>query len=137
MATQTIESIFDFDFEIIGITCQERDYRLVWSMNLALDLGFVRDEDHIVKLKSGLSSHAKFTSRHEEDNITLTLLSNKGSEGYLLPEYSKFDYIIVLDGVAVEYVSLMSKAIRKVDFVLAVFSLEPEKLKSKYNLIIE
>lgn len=137
MATQTIESVFDFDFEIIGITCQERDYRLVWSLNLALDLGFVREEDHEVKLKTGSSFHARFTSRFEEDNITLTLLSNKGSGGYLLAEYSKFDFVLLMDGVAEEYVSLMSKAIRKVDFVLGVFPLETSKLKSKFNLIIE
>ncbi|MEZ4800588.1 MAG: IPExxxVDY family protein [Flavobacteriales bacterium] len=137
MATQTIETIYDFDFEVIGITSQERETRLAWSLNMALDFGLIRVEDHQLFVKSGKSEHCKFESYHEEDNVTLTLLSNKGSNAYLLPEFSRFDYILILDGVPSEIVEMMVKAIRKVNFVLAAFPLEPESLKSKYNLILE
>lgn len=137
MATQTIETVYDFDFEVIGITCQERETRLAWSLNMALDFGLERVEDHQLFVKSGKSEHCKFESYHEEDNVTLTLLSNKGTAAYLLPEFSRFDYVLILDGVPSEIVEMMVKAIRKVNFVLAAFPLEPESLKSKYNLILE
>jgi hypothetical protein len=137
LAAQTIEIDHEFDFEIVGITSQEKDYRLVWSLNLQLGWNFERDFDHAVFTKQGDSIHSRFTYTEDDGMIIFTLLSNKGSDGFLLPEFSRFDYIMIIDGASQFRLEELLREARKAKFVLAALSLETMKMKSKYNLIID
>jgi hypothetical protein len=137
LAAQTIEIDQEFDFEIVGITSQEKDYRLVWSLNLQLGWNFERDVDHAVLTKQGDSIHSRFTYTEDDGKIIFTLLSNKGSDGFLLPEFSRFDYVMIIDGASQLQLEELLREARKAKFVLAALSLDTAKMKSKYNLIID
>ena len=97
MATQLFNIDPDYDFGIVGISSQDRDFRLAWALNLAFDWSLARVENHEIPMKSGKSSHAMYEFK-DEDNVIYTLLSNKGSNGYLLPEMSGFDFVLRIDG---------------------------------------
>jgi hypothetical protein len=126
LATQLFNIDPDYDFGIVGISSQDRDFRLAWALNLAFDWNLSRVENHEIPMKSGMSSHAMYEFK-DEDNVIYTLLSNKGSGGYLLP----------IDGYCHLVDDDLLKAIRSIPFVLAAIELNGEKLKTIQNLITE
>jgi hypothetical protein len=135
MATHILEYKEDYDFEVVGISSHEKDYRLVWAINKALKWSLGRKPDIQVPLKAGKSLHACFEYRDPIDKCTYTLIENHGSEGYLLPEMISWDFIIKVEEFNGELDSSFFKQLRKTSFVLAAAPLLTEKLKSKQNLI--
>ncbi len=136
MATQLFNIDPDYDFGIVGISSQDRDFRLAWALNLAFDWNLARVENHEIPMKPGKSSHAMYEFK-DEDNVIYTLLSNKGSNGYLLPEMSGFDFVLRIDGYCHLVDDELLRVIRSIPFVLAAIELNGEKLKTIQNLITE
>jgi hypothetical protein len=134
LATHNFNIDPDFEFGIVGLTCQERDYRLAWALNLAFQWSLVREQEHEVPMKRGSSSHTRFEYK-DEDNITYTLLANKGTGGYLLPEVSGMDFILRIEGYCHMIDDDMLRKIRKIPFVLAALELNSDKIKTIQNLI--
>ncbi|MDR1672100.1 MAG: IPExxxVDY family protein [Bacteroidales bacterium] len=79
-------------FTAIGISSHENDYRLSWSLNEHLGLQFVfQSKGHI----AGTEEFACFC--HTDETQTLWLISNRCSNGFLLPKYKNFDFILKFD----------------------------------------
>jgi hypothetical protein len=135
MATHVLEYKEDYNFEVVGISSHEKDYRLVWSINKSLKWSLQRKKDIEVHLKAGKSLHACFEYCDPIDKCVYTLIENHGSEGYLLPEMTSWDFIIKVEELNEELDSSFFKQLRKTPFILATAPLLTEKLKSKQNLI--
>ena len=59
MAFHTLEIEDEYDFEIIGVSSHEKDYRLAWSLNKTLGWRLVRIEDAVVEGKRSTTHHAR------------------------------------------------------------------------------
>lgn len=161
MGKHTLKIEYDFDFVLIGISSHEKDYRLCWALNNALELDLIKIDSLEIKQKkdnkpsffslfhfenpdefkeffivSNLSEDKQFVS----DNLTLFNKGPKGAQstenGILIPEQKQMDYFFIirgeLDDVDVnEYI----KKIKKVDFVLTAVEIDAAGLKSKSNLV--
>jgi hypothetical protein len=135
MATHILEYKEEYDFELIGISSHEKDYRLVWAINKSLKWALFRKPDLEVQLKSNKSMHASFEYRDPIDKRLYTLIENHGSEGYLLPEMTSWDFVLKVEDSYDDLSQDFYRQLRKTTFVLAVAPLVTEKLKSKQNLI--
>jgi hypothetical protein len=137
MATHILEMNDDehFEFELFGISSREKDFRVAWALNVALDWQLERVSDVEVNQREGVSHHSRFMYTDPEDQTVFVFLSNASEGGWLLSQWSSFDYLLKVQATADYSPELLSKILRKVPFVLAVFPLELEKIKSKYNLI--
>jgi hypothetical protein len=124
-----------FEFELFGISSRERDFRLAWSLNLTLDWQLERVEDVEVGQREGVSRHSRYVYTDPEDQTVFVLLANSSEGGWLLAQWSSFDFLLKVKATAEYSPEQLSKVVRKVPGVLAVFPLELEKIKSKYNLI--
>lgn len=161
MGKHTLKIEYDFDFVLIGISSHEKDYRLCWALNNALELDLIKIDSLEIKQKkdnkpsffslfhfenpdefkeffivSNLSEDKQFVS----DNLTLFNKGPKGAQSteneILIPEQKQMDYFFIirgeLDDVNVnEYI----KKIKKVDFVLTAVEIDAAELKSKSNLV--
>lgn len=137
MPLQHIEIDHDFDFDVFGITCQEKDYRLVWAVNLAFGWQLAREEDHLVQQKSGDTFHSRYAYRDEVEGLMCTLLANKTQGGLILPELQGIDYLLLIEGGIGGERPDVEKPLRGISFVLAVIKLNKEKLRSRNNLITD
>jgi hypothetical protein len=127
----------DYDFELIGISSHEKDYRLAWSLNRAMNWKLVKVEDIQIEQRESIACFPRFYYHHPVDQSIVTLIDNKTSEGYLMPELTQFDYLLKVEELQHGLDDLFFKKLRRAQFVLAVFPLDVTKLKSKQNLIYE
>ena len=137
MAFHTLEIEDDYDFEIIGVSSHEKDYRLAWSLNKTLGWRLVRIEDAVVEGKRSTTHHARFRWTHPVDQTVFTLIDNKTPEGTFMPDLMQFDYLLKIEQPSESSMNKLQSGLRKTDFVLAFQRQEVDKLKYKDNLLDE
>ena len=127
---------YDYDFELIGICCTERDYRVAWAVNQCLNIQLQREsEDLEVALQKEPSRHPLYRYHCELTHISYELIANKGSGGYLVPEQRHADYFLLLYDNIILNVSDVVATLRNLTFVSLAFEIDAHSLKHKENLI--
>ncbi|MBN1158822.1 MAG: IPExxxVDY family protein [Bacteroidales bacterium] len=123
---------YDLNFKLIGIISHENDYRLVWAMNSSMKFKFVRSGDlvtHQAKLKHDISFSC-FIHNDEERYVNYHLISNRGPEGFLFPEFRNIDFFLQIVGEPEEKtVEQIIKALRRIDIISGAYLIDPLKLK--------
>lgn len=138
MTKYQLEVEYDYDFILVGISCHAKDYRVCWALNNALSLALEKeDEDLKLRLKKEESEHSVYSFYHEENYTEYTLVINRGTAGYLVPEQKQADYFLMIRNNFDHDMDELLGAIRKIDFVLTAFELDVEELKSKQNLVFK
>ncbi len=137
MAFHTLEIEDEYDFEIIGVSSHEKDYRLAWSLNKTLGWRLVRIEDAVVEGKRSTTHHARFRWTHPVDQTVFTLIDNKTPDGTFMPELIQFDYLLKIEQPSESVMKKLQSGLRNTDFVLAFQRQEVDKLKHKDILLDE
>jgi hypothetical protein len=137
VAIYTLEITEDYDFDLIGLSSHERDYRLAWSLNRNMGWSLIRLDDLICENKKGISSHPHFRYLNLSDQTIITLIDNKTQEGFFLPELSQFDYILKIENSRDPMDDHFLRKLKRTPFLMTAFQLEVDKLKSKRNLLFE
>ncbi|HEY9083575.1 MAG TPA: IPExxxVDY family protein [Vicingaceae bacterium] len=126
----------EYDFELIGISCHSKDYRICWSLNNALKTNFKRIEDYEIQKKNEIINFPFFEYIDEDNNIEYFVIANKSSEGYLVSEKQSIDYFLVLKGsVTDRLVENLTKKVKEIDVVIIAHRIDVNELKSKQNLL--
>lgn len=137
MSKYRLEWEDDSDFIAIGIASHQKDYRLAWALNKALDCSFIRLEDYKSVGKTP-SRHAFFKWSEPEGHYSFWLLANRGEEAFLLPELKQADYLLVIEGMTdmLDIQSIQGQ-VKKIDTVLTAFEIDQTKTKSIQNIVVE
>jgi hypothetical protein len=125
-------------FRLLGISCHENDYRLVWAINTQLKWNFVKTANLVIhnqKLKSDLE-FSRFTFSDENRYITYHLISNICPDGFLFSEIKNIDFLLQVNGeiTEAEMREFRSK-LKAVKVISATFILHPEKLKGLNQIL--
>ena len=87
---------------VIGLSSQLRDYRLVHQINRNREIpfSFIRSEDLNGRTAGDAEpvSFSLYLYQDEEDGYTCYLVSNRTSEGILIPGLREMDYLLLIDG---------------------------------------
>jgi hypothetical protein len=130
---------FDFDFRLWGIATPLRDYQVCLFMNKALKTKLSRVDDiELVKPADGkVLLFSVFRFDDPLDKGTIHLMSNKYHGDYLLPEVRQADFLFRFTGQAPEsYFQELHTKLKNIRAFITTFSLQPEQLKSKMNLLM-
>lgn len=85
--------------------------------------------------EAGYFSKYFYLQPHSETGFTL--LANKGSDGFLIPEMKTVDYFLLIHNyIDNDELKQVIGGLNRVAEVLVAVELDPKKLKSKENLII-
>jgi hypothetical protein len=143
MKKSRLSADYSYNFTVLGLTTVAREYKLAWSINHALHINLIKQDDIAIEfLNNNRLEISNFLHRSENSSIRLvknkSYDTNDNSSLYLVPELKNIDYLMVLDDVTGSYnvreiISALS-GISIVDFVTAI---DTDKLKSKENLIFE
>lgn len=126
---------YDYDFELIGISSHEKDYRICWALNKALNIELQQQEDLQIKIKS-VSNYSWYLFENEEHYQEYCLVANRGNQAVLIPEQKQVDYFLMIRGVIREKEKeVILQNIKQIGMVLTAFMIDPNSLKSKQNLI--
>lgn len=136
MSKFTLNIEDDYDFNLIGISCHAKDYRLCFELNKTFEIDLTRTDDLDIDLKKSKANYALFEYIDEENFLDYYLISNRSKNGFLIPEYKSTDFFIMLKGASNDdIIDNMITKILEIDLVLTSFQIDVESLKSKQNLI--
>lgn len=126
-----------FDFILIGIVCQHKDYRLCHELNTTLDIVLKREEDYdIFNGKRMEQVSFSFYEYLTDEDDQYYLLSNKGKLGWLIPEQKQIDYFFIIrENVTRINQSELINRLKEVTIILGTFKMDPKNLKSRENLL--
>lgn len=126
----------DYDFTLVGISCHSKDYRLCWEINKALNIDLIRKDDLEIRKKGNVNSHSFYEYVDEENYLEYFLISNRGDNGFLIPEQKRVDFFLMAKGnISDNHTNDIICKINALSLVLTSFSIDPELLKSKQNLL--
>ncbi|HEX7367721.1 MAG TPA: IPExxxVDY family protein [Pelobium sp.] len=137
MKKKLLNAGLDFDFKLLAITSPLKDYRLCFAINKFTEFDFRKADDLEISFKN---TPKKFFSRYiyYPPNIEceFILLANKGTGGLLVPEMKAVDYFIIIkEFIDEEDFELLLSQLKQINDIQATVAINPEKIKSKENLI--
>lgn len=141
MKKNKLESEYEFDFDLIGLVCNRKEFKLAWHLNEAMDINLKKQEDIRIEFSNN-SSILISNFLYETEFARIELLQNRliasGNlkNQLLLPELKQFDYFIKFrdetDEISSENVSV---SIRDIPIIEYTMKLNFDSLKSKENLL--
>ncbi|POY35599.1 IPExxxVDY family protein [Solitalea longa] len=137
MNKKVLKVSFDFDFTLIGISAPTRDYRFCWFLNKELSFNLTKTDDIILMNKQNEEIYfSRYHQHFEEGEQDFYLITNKGTEGYLIPERKEIDFFLLIQNLNYqnEKDALIAK-INKISITQTAFFVDANKLKSKENLL--
>jgi len=136
----TLQLEDDDDYVLVGISSNEKDYRLCWLINQSLGLNFVRIEDiEIIQKRKNLKLfYSVYQHVVEEDLVNLYIISNNRLNESLVTECKHADYLFMIKGPfqAESKDELISK-LKLIKNIMLVFEIELDEISSfsKKNLL--
>ena len=130
----TLDYSIDNDYYLIGICSHFSDYRLIWSLNSALDTKFFKRSEPFKVYNYKKKKEMIFPLYYYEDLIdhsTYYVIKNNFASNTLISEFPKIDYLFFVQNHFNEklYKELLNK-IKECSDVLGVFELNPSELIS-------
>ena len=138
MNKKVLKFELDLDFVLIAITSSLKDYRLCFLMNRALSFDFVKVNDlELEPLQSGQTAYfSLYKYQWEASETDFFFISNKGSEGYLIPEMNKIDYLLMIKNYIDENeLDDLITGLNRIPEIVTAVKVDPKKIKSRENLL--
>lgn len=141
MKKNKLDEGYIFDFELFGLVCPKKEYKLAWYLNRDLEISLQKVSDIRIEF-SNASPILISNFKYEDDFKVVELLQNRlvGSGGskmqHVLPEMKQFDYLLKLkDDTEAHPLEEFTSIIRDIPIVEYVMRLNFDTLKSKENLL--
>lgn len=126
----------DPEVTLIGISCHVNDYRLCWALNRALGINLTRRENDITDPgPEKLANYAAFDHTDEDSQAHYLLVNNHSTDGILLKEHKQADYFLVVDESAPITAEELIDNVRKTEFVLMAYPLDPRTERGAHKLL--
>ncbi len=139
MAKKKLGLVYDYDFIMYGISCYNRDYMLVHAINNKLDIDLKKLDDLVFfDQKNKESSEFTMFTFENKDNIHYIVVGNKSTRTVLIPEMDKYDYFLVIKNTNKDFdAKSLLQELKTLKIIVLINEIDPSKLKSKQNLIID
>ncbi len=141
MIKNKLIATYDFDFDLVGIVCNKKEYKLAWYLNGALGIELSKQKDIEIEFSKSLSILIS-AFKYETEFICAELLRNRLVSGgnqpmnILMPELKQFDYLFKFRDVMQEFsVDKILDIIKKTSLIEYAVRLNFDNLKSKENLL--
>jgi len=144
---------FEDDYVLIGIHSTEEDYRLAYLLNTHLNTRFKRFKDNL-DFSNSEAEYPLFEYKDERNYINYYFINNKyitevkdpinpglfggnySTVEYLIPEKNKIDFFLKIEGSNDDaFVKTLVDKLNNINQIITSFTIEPNNLKSKNNLI--
>jgi len=134
-----LEDEYEYDFELIGICCHEKDYRLCWAINNLFKIALEKSNECIEIILNKSKNHSanfSFFKYDSENQLTSCyLIKNKSDNHILISEKQHVDYLFMIkSSEKINYDDILVK-LRTIPFVLTAHNIIVNQLKSKEYLI--
>jgi len=154
-----LDEFDEVDYDLIAIHSSLEDYRLAYFINQQLPIILSKSKEEIgVTVKEGETFFTKYTFDDKSNDVLWSLIQNKNeitiqkkstgqnlflntnveiaTKVYLIAEMKKVDYFLKIENNKTNFiVDEVLHKLKTIDRISAVYSVIPDKIKSKNNLI--
>ena len=134
-----LDEEYEYDFDLLGICCHEKDYRLSWALNNTLNISLEKSREDIeVIFNKNLNHNTSFPLfifKSEKDHTIYYLIGNKSENNLLISEKKHIDFFLKIKSSAEPNISEILDKIKSISFVLTAHYVVVNELKSKEYLI--
>jgi hypothetical protein len=123
----------ELEFDVIGITSHQLDYRLVWYINSNLGIHLTKNQSTLPVFNDKKANEINFTYYNyddELDRVGYFFVKNKNGLDFLVPEAQSVDYFLFLTNNYIIEIDEFIQKLRTIDTVLGVFKFDNQKFKS-------
>lgn len=134
----TLKYELDIDFNLVAITSSLKDYRLCYFINKVTGLNLCKIDDHeLWHDESNILYFSKYYYQDPNHETAYYVLTNRGlGGGVLVPEMKGTDFFFLVKQVIdEEQFNDYTNYINNLDDVLVATEINPQRLKSKENLV--
>jgi hypothetical protein len=132
---------YPIDFELAGIVCREKEYKLAWNLNQLPKLHLVKSKDLKIEFSDNKSVSVSVMSM-ETEYLGIYLLKNRlsasssSAQQYLLSELQQFDYLMKITSQIEPSLFLeLLPEMKKIDIIDFCVKVDLEKVKMRENLL--
>jgi len=144
---------FEDDYALIGIHSTEEDYRLAYLLNKHLNTRFKRFKNNL-DFSNSEAEYPLFDYKDKRNYINYYFINNKYTKQvkdqtnpglfggnystveYLIPEKNKIDFFLKIEGSNDEtFARTLVDKLNNINQIITSFTIDPNNLKSKNNLI--
>jgi hypothetical protein len=119
------------EYSLIGLSCHLKDYRLIYSINKALNCDFKKYDDLVIFPVKGKKKNSFSFYSFQEDFIEYYIISNRNANGMLIPEQKQIDYIFVLRGQIDKHKEmLILNSLLKIPALLTAFKIRVDTVRN-------
>lgn len=136
-----LKADYSYNFILIGIISQSKDYTVSWAINRALDIGLKKESDLEVDLKNA----EKLTISNfvfENDFRRFTLLANKMvtettmTQKLFVPSLGTFDFLLKIEEFEeTSDLEMLFTALRRSEKIDSIVKLDVNKIKEKESFL--
>lgn len=154
-----LDEFDEVDYDLIAIHSSLEDYRLSYFLNQKLAINLSKNSEEIgVTVQEGEALFPKFVFDDHANDILWSLVCNKNevvvrktstgqnlflntnveiaTKVYLLPELKKVDYFLKIENnIDTINIDSIIAEIKTINRISTVYTIIPEKIRSKNNLI--
>jgi hypothetical protein len=120
------------EYQLIGIACALRDYRMAFALNKDLWLDLAKKNDFMAegKIKADPLAYSFYYFEDATTRMKYCLISNKSGNNILVPELRQADYFLFINGMILpETLENTVKTIRGLSSVVMAFKVDIDKYK--------
>lgn len=136
-----LKAAYSYDFHLIGIISQSKDYTVSWAINRALDIGLKKESDLEVDLKNAETlTISNFV--FENDFRRFTLLTNKvltettKTQKLFVPSLGTFDFLLKIEEFEeTSDLEILFTALRRSEKIDSIVKLDVNKIKEKESFL--
>ena len=130
----------DFDFSLLAIASQVKEYKLAWLINRELGIRLIKQKDAIFQFLGNdklCISHYLYQTEHSRVRLIYNQSASEAAPGkFLIPELKQFDFLMIIEGFEDSLVTReVRDLIRSIDGVQMANQIDLDQLKSRDNLI--
>jgi len=128
---------FELNTNVIGLVTTLKDYKLAWNLNQVFKINLVKQPRLVIEFIKGENlSVVNFIYQTEVQQTRL--IKNRGLEdsaGYLIPELTKFDYFLMINGGDSVIPESLVEGLHSIKEIEYFQKIDVAQLKSKDNFI--
>lgn len=128
----------EFEFLLVGIVCQHKDYRICHELNQKLEINLAREKDYEVNIAKRMNPALFSFFKFENDEQDLFyVFENKGKHSILIPEQNQIDYFLMIkECFQRQNITELVNAIKQIPIVLGAYPIDPRTLKSREYFLL-
>lgn len=131
---------FKLDAQVLAIVSNASEYRLISSINKAMNLEFTRmaDTSFVEQINADIVEFHIYQYFDDDQELSFYIVGNKSEEGYLIKEHKEIDYFIVMYGEPSRIkIDQRLKEVNQMTICQMAFKMDADKIKNKEKLVLE